>query len=101
MAYFPNGAAGMVLEALCDECLPFDHCPIWAMAIEYNYKQCEKGQEHLMAAMNMLITEDGICQMRQFVRPRLIDKARNREALNRPLVFGDQEQIAALKEIDG
>ena len=66
MAYFPNGTSAMVLHDQCDKCiLPNDApCPILNVQYTYNYDQCNEGQEKLQGAMNMLIDEKGICQMK-------------------------------------
>lgn len=34
------------------------------LQLQYNYDQCDKGQKKLRDAMNLLIDEKGICQMR-------------------------------------
>ena len=94
MAYFPNGCAGEVLDEQCAECLPYEPCPIALVQSEFNYAQCNKPDMERL--MNMLIDKEGTCLMKRFVAPRLKDPDAAR-ALQRPLVFGDTEQIAALK----
>lgn len=94
MAYFPNGCSGEVLDEQCAECLPYDPCPIALVQGEFNYVQCNNPE--IERLLNLLVDEDGTCLMRKFVSPRLKDPAAAC-ALQRPLVFGDDEQIAALK----
>jgi len=69
MAYFPNGTAGEVLDEQCHQCLHAMNdgvlCPVYYVQMEYNYKQCDDGQECLRAAMNLLVNEAGECQMRR------------------------------------
>lgn len=38
-------------------------CPVETVQLLYNYDQCDKGQEKLREAMNLLIDEKGICQV--------------------------------------
>lgn len=99
MAYFPNGSSGEVLDMQCCDCLPYDPCPVAWVQLEYNYEQCKEGQEKMRALLNCLVDEKGKCKMKQYVKPRLTEtrmKANN-SALERKLVFGDREQIDALK----
>ena len=102
MAYFANGSEGAVLDEQCAECLPHDPCPIAWVQLEYNYTQCSAGQEKMAELMNCLVDEKGNCRMKRYVKPRLQDKSSqpDRSALKRQLVFGDLEQISALKEED-
>ncbi len=69
MAYFPNGSSGAILDEQCAECLPEDPCPIAFVQIEYNYEQCNAGQEKIRELMNILVNEKGECQMKKYVRP--------------------------------
>jgi hypothetical protein len=63
MAYFANGCEGEMLSAQCAECpLAEQPCPILLVQLMHNYDQCNN--EKLKAAMNLLINEDGICQLR-------------------------------------
>ena len=63
MAYFPNGTSGMVLDEQCAECvLGMVACPIFAVQMLHNYDQNDN--EKLRDAMNLLINEAGVCQMR-------------------------------------
>lgn len=63
MAYFPNGTSGEMLDDQCDECpLGKAACPIFLVQMLHNYDQCSN--EKLKDAMNLLINEKGICQMR-------------------------------------
>jgi len=94
VAYFPNGISGVVLDEQCYECLPYDPCPIAWVQTEFNYTQCN--QPDMERLMNCLVDENGVCKMKQFVAPRLKDPD-TPLALQRPLVFGDTEQIEALK----
>lgn len=67
MAYFPNATAGDILEQQCADCplgdgIEEESCPILLVQLLYNYDQCDN--KKLAEAMNCLINEDGICQMR-------------------------------------
>ena len=67
MAYFPNGTSGMIFDEQCSECIhedPTALCPIANVQMEYNYFQCNKGQEKLRECMNFLVNEKGYCQMK-------------------------------------
>lgn len=81
MAYFPNSTAGEVLDRQCSDCplgsgwndpsqkQLFDDepemrpCPVAFVQLEYNYTQVDNND--LRRAMNFLISEDGICQVRK------------------------------------
>ena len=97
MAYFPNGSSGYTLDEQCMDCLPEEPCPIAYVQIEYNYEQCNAGQEKMRELLRHLVTDDGKCQMKKYVTarphgsPNLCHKS-----LKRQLVFGDGEQISAL-----
>lgn len=66
MAYFSNGTEGEKLDEQCDKCpLGQKACPVFLVQMLHNYDQC--GNEKLKAAMDLLINEDGICQMRKMV----------------------------------
>lgn len=71
MAYFSNGAEGEVLEDQCIGCLHGEDltifCPISAVQTNFNYRQADKGQGALRQALNMLIDQDGICQMKPLI----------------------------------
>lgn len=99
MAYFPNGSSGAILDEQCAACLPEDPCPIAYVQIEYNYEQCNAGQEKLRELLRHLVTDDGQCQMKKYVQPRSpgerLPNLRH-PALKRRLVFGDLEQTSAL-----
>ena len=64
MAYFANGSEGMVLDEQCEQChIDVDMpCPILLLYLEYNYKQVNNPD--LRKAMDILVNEQGICQMR-------------------------------------
>lgn len=80
MAYFPNGTAGEVLDAQCADCpLGFGwndpkqgdlfsvdrwprSCPVKLVQLQFNYEQCDNSK--LRSAMNVLIDDDGVCQVR-------------------------------------
>lgn len=99
MAYFPNGSSGWVLDEQCADCLPEDPCPIAYVQIEYNYSQCEPGQGKMRELLRHLVTDDGVCQMKKYVKqyePGYRPPNLRHPALKRPLIFGDPEQIAAL-----
>jgi hypothetical protein len=101
MAYFPNGSAGEVLDEQCAECLPDEPCPVFLVQMEYNYTQCEDGQEKMRSLLNFLVDKKGTCQMKKYINPRLTEKHNcrqsNHPSLKRKLVFGDIEQIEALR----
>jgi hypothetical protein len=83
MAYFANGTEGDILQMQCCDCpLGFGWndprqgqlfeaeripkgCPVHAVQMLYNYDQVSAGQEKLRAAMNVLIDERGVCQVRK------------------------------------
>lgn len=83
MAYFTNSTSGDVLEMQCEDCplgcgwnnprqqRLFDPeierrpCPVHFVQLNFNYAQCEAGQEKLRQAMSMLIDENGVCQVRK------------------------------------
>lgn len=77
MAYFPNGSSGTVLDNQCAECPIGRHqdapCPVLLVQLSYNYDQCRDGNEKLREAMNMLINERGICQMKPVVEKYATD----------------------------
>ena len=72
MAYFSNGSEGGVLDGQCMECLPHDPCPIAMAQAEFNYEQCDNTR--LGDLLEMLIDQNGICQMKKYVSPRLTGK---------------------------
>jgi hypothetical protein len=97
MAYFPNGASGDVLDAQCAKCLPSDPCPIWFVQTEYNYEQLNPGNERMRELINYLVDEKGQCKMKRYVKHRAPGTPRtDHKSLQRKLIFGDKEQIAAL-----
>jgi hypothetical protein len=69
MAYFPNGSAGVILNNQCSDCPIGRHpdapCPVLEVQLFYNYDQCDN--EKLEEAMNTLVDEKGICQMRKAI----------------------------------
>ncbi len=89
----------MILDEQCMDCLPEDPCPIAYVQTEYNYEQCSAGQEKMRDLLRHLVTDDGECQMKKYVRQRQpgerVPDLRH-PSLKRPLVFGDIEQISAL-----
>lgn len=86
MAYFSNSTDGDVLDAQCADCpLGNKPCPVLNVQLTFNYKQCDKGQEQLRAAMNLLIDEKGICQL----RPMLVKS----EPLADPLAWMDDAKL--------
>ena len=69
MAYFANSSEGEYLEAQCGRCPLADKvCQIKTVQMRYNYAQLDKGQEALQDAMEILIDEDGNCQMFPLIR---------------------------------
>lgn len=67
MAYFSNGSEGDIFHKQCDECLPWQPCPIILVQLEYNYDQLNEGNEQLQECLNYLVDADGICQMKQCI----------------------------------
>lgn len=74
MAYFPNGSAGEVLDNQCAECpLGEGPCPVALVQMMYNYTQVDDGQESLRGAMALLVSDDGICQVRKQIMENTSD----------------------------
>ncbi len=68
MAYFANSTEGDKLQQQCDICpLGRKQCPIMNVQLVHNYDQC--GIPKLRDAMNLLVNEDGICQLRPLLDP--------------------------------
>lgn len=68
MAYFSNSTEGMILDEQCDNCLHQDPdvgCPINLVHQLYNYSQI--GNKYLQSAMNILVNEDGKCNMKPLI----------------------------------
>ena len=76
MAYFSNGSEGEALQSQCMDCPlgagwngvkeELGPCPVALVQFEYNYEQCDKGQEKLRRAMNLLIDDKTRrCQVRE------------------------------------
>ena len=81
MAYFPNGSSGEFFEDQCYDCplgagwedprqesfFGFQRelrpCPVAFIQYEFNYSQV--GNKDLESAMNQLVNEKGVCQVRQ------------------------------------
>jgi len=103
MAYFSNGSEGMALDDQCAECIHADHdvmCPIAGIQLEFNYDQLNKGNEDLKKAMTILIDDSGICNMKQIIDAHMKAGGKvnlNQKCFQRPLKFGDEEQIEALQ----
>lgn len=67
MAYFSNGSDGDFLARQCADCpLGDGPCPVFLVQMQYNYEQCDNPK--LKEAMNILISEDGICNLRYPIR---------------------------------
>lgn len=67
MAYFSNGSDGYILDKQCADCpLGDGPCPVALIHAIYNYDQIDVPK--LREAMNMLVNEEGICQMRYPIR---------------------------------
>lgn len=95
MAYFSNGTEGEKLDQQCDECpLGQGPCPVFLVQMLHNYDQCDN--EKLKAAMNLLIDERGICQVRpQLLRAGVKAPESNPETISRPLtVIGSMKEWA-------
>jgi hypothetical protein len=69
MAYFSNGSEGQILDEQCAHC-PYgeDPCPVYLVQSNFNYDQCDVPK--LKDAMNVLINEEGICQMRELIKSK-------------------------------
>ena len=80
MAYFSNSSDGGVLDAQCGECLPYDQCPVAFVQMMYNYDQI--GNDQLKECLTALVDENGACQMKQFVSPRLTPPLPGMERVN-------------------
>lgn len=66
MAYFSNSSDGEVLDMQCCRCpLGGGGCPVKGIQMLYNYDQLDDGQEKLREAMDMLVDDQGICQVRE------------------------------------
>ena len=83
MAYFANSTEGETLDNQCFDCQlgygwnnpqqkelfgrePIPRpCPVALVQFSYNYDQCRPGNEKLREAMNLLIDEKGVCQVRK------------------------------------
>lgn len=67
MAYFSNGSEGEYLENQCATCPLGDKlCPVRHVQLMHNYDQCTNPQ--LKSAMEILIDEDGDCQLRPLLK---------------------------------
>ena len=81
MAYFANGSdpAGHKFENQCDTCPLGDACPVWLVQHEYNYKQCDEGNEDLREALALLVGDDGTCHVRTpIVEQKYTDESERR-----------------------
>jgi hypothetical protein len=68
MAYFSNSTEGETLEVQCCDCpLGPSGCPVHLVQLLYNYEQLCDGQEKLKEAMEILIDDKGVCQVRNKV----------------------------------
>lgn len=66
MAYFSNASEGEVLDAQCWDCpLGGGCCPVHSIQMLYNYEQLKDGQEKLKEAMEILVDDKGVCQVRK------------------------------------
>lgn len=89
MAFFSKGSDSDVLEKQCVTCIhedPGTGCPIFYIQFTYNYDQVDN--DDLKEAMNSLINEEGLCQMKP-----LIEKYYKK----RPLPLPDQLQMDLFK----
>jgi hypothetical protein len=104
MAYFSNGTEGMILDDQCAECIHADEdgcCPVFFVQMEFNYSQLNGGNEDLKKAMEMLIDKKGNCNVKKAIdnMSKINGKVNpKKKCFQRPLVFGDEEQIAALND---
>ena len=100
MAYFSNGTEGMYLDDQCAECIHAEEdacCPVAFVQMEFNYSQLDRGNEDLKKAMEILIDKKGNCNVKKAIDAMGKNK-QNKKCFQRPLVFGDDQQIAALRE---
>lgn len=72
MAYFSNATEGAILDAQCPNCPGGPQCPVALVQLIYNYDQVTAGNEKLREAISLLISDDGMCNM----RASIIDNAR-------------------------
>lgn len=50
----------------CDDCpLGGSSCPVHGIHMIYNYDQVDDDQKKLREAMNMLVSEKGVCEVRK------------------------------------
>lgn len=69
MAYFANGSEGAILEAQCAECPIGDKlCPVRHVQEWYNYEQI--GNNRLRYALELLVDEKGICQLKPLLEEK-------------------------------
>ena len=99
MAYFSNSTEGSVLDQQCCDCIVNDDapCPVLFVQLEFNYSQLNKGNDDLRKAMDMLIDKNGNCQMKKVLDSQIGPP----KCLQRKLVFGDEEQINAVRRMQG
>jgi hypothetical protein len=67
MAYFPNSSAGAVFDNQCAQCkYGQEPCPIALAQITYNYDAVNN--ETATAILDLLVSDDGICQMLELAK---------------------------------
>lgn len=77
MAYFSNSTDSDVLDMQCGNCpLGKGVCPVLQIQMLYNYDQLDVGQEKLRTAMSLLISNNGICQVREVLYESRDDHSR-------------------------
>jgi hypothetical protein len=97
MAYFANGSEGATLDDQCCECILCDEaheicCPILAVQMTYNYDQV--GNDDLRAAMNLLVSKKGECQLKPY-----LDKFTKEQLIEEQLIEEHERLIAeAMKD---
>ena len=83
MAHFASESKSVYFENQCSTCLlpsiPYNipnnpYCPIRFVQEVYNYDQVDRKQKKLRAALNILISEDGTCKMKQLIDKENITK---------------------------
>jgi hypothetical protein len=75
MAYFSNGAEGIVLDNQCAVCpvgrQPDLPCPVFLVQLAYNYQQVDEGQDKLRDCLTCLVDEQGTCLMKKAIEKTL------------------------------
>lgn len=88
MAYFANGTEGMILDEQCCNCFYImdtdkepKSCPVHFVHLTYNSDQLKKGNEQLRAALNLLVNQNGECQVKKLVDEMRLYKPEDKNQL--------------------